>query len=453
MGENMKKVSLLLAVLLILLISGFAQSAEDTNYELALEHYNNGNFTKTIAILEDYVSQNPKPEAYFLLAYSNYKLNRHEKANEYFKALFLIDPEYSPTPALIEAGKWPPEQMIKEAAAKPAPVERAVEQPKQAAPPPPVVPSAPVEQAAPPSPVIPSAPVEKAAPPPPVVPSAPVQKAAPAPPVPSVVPFKAVPAVPTMPFSPAILIAIFAAMYILICLPIFLIARKLNVPGAWTAWIPIIQVWAILKSADKPLWWVLLMLVPLVNLFVFIYIWMCITENLGKNKWLGVLMIVPFISILFPYYLAFSKIAGATAEAIPEDFDLGKEPELDIGDTSFLDEEPEPFAEEPAPAEEESFFEEETEQPAEEPASLDEEPAGWESEAEEEPEQPAEEPASLDEEPAGGEREAEDESLAWSESDEEQSEDETLAWGESDEEQSEDETLAWGESDEDETQQ
>jgi hypothetical protein len=170
------------------------------------------------------------------------------------------------------------------------------------------------------------------------------------------------------------------------------------------------------------------MLVPLVNLFVFIYIWMCITENLGKNKWLGVLMIVPFVSILFPYYLAFSKIAGATAEAIPEDFDLGKEPELDIGDTSFLDEEPEPFAEEPAPAEEESFFEEETEQPAEEPASLDEEPAG-------------------------GEREAEDESLAWSESDEEQSEDEPLAWGESDEEQSEDEPLAWGESDEDETQQ
>ena len=430
----MKKVALLLAVLLTLLISGFAQSAEDTNYELALEHYNNGNFTKTIEILEDYVSQNPKPEAYFLLAYSNYKLNRHEKANEYFEALFLIDPEYSPTPALIEAGKWPPDTMTREVAAKPAPVKRAVEQPTEAAPAPPV--KIPVKEEAPPAPVVPSAPVQEAAPPPPVVPSAPVEQAAPPPPVTSVVPFKSVPAVPTMPFSPAILIAIFAAMYILICLPIFLIARKLNVPGAWTAWIPIIQVWAILKSADKPLWWVLLMLVPLVNLFVFIYIWMCITENLGKNKWLGVLMLVPLVSILFPYYLAFSKFAGSTAEAIPEDFGLDKEPELDIGDTSFLDEEPEPFAEEPTPeGEESSFFEEESEQPAEEPASMDEEPAGWESDSEEESEQPAGEPASMDEVPAGGESETEDESLAWGESDEEQSEDESLTWGESDEDE------------------
>jgi hypothetical protein len=438
----MKKVALLLAVLMILLIAGFAQSAEDIKYEQALEHYTNGDFKKTISILKGYVQQNPKPEAYFMIAYSHYKLNQHEKANKYFNDLFLIDPDYSPTPALIEAGKWPPEGIVIEAAEKrekptptPITVKPVVEEPtaqptpgtlavptppvtKAAPPPPSAVPSPPVTKAAPPPPsAIPSPPVTKAAPPPPpAAPSPRVTKAVPKPPLPSLIPFQTIPeTIPEMPFSPVILIAIFAVIWIILCLPFFLIARKLNVPGAWTAWFPILQVWAILKSADKPLWWVLLMLVPFVNLFIYIYIFMCIAENLGKNKWLGLLILVPVIQLLFPYYLAFSKVGSAHEEALPEEFGLDQEPELDIGDTSFLDEEePEPLTEEPAPAgEEPSFFEEESEPPAEEPEA----PATWDTEPEEEPEPPTEEP----EAPSGwGSESEEDEPLAWGKPDEDE---------------------------------
>jgi hypothetical protein len=456
----MKKLILLLVVSLTLLITGIALAVEETQYEMALEHYNNGNFEKAIDILEEYVSQKPKPEAYFIIAYSLYKLGRHEEANEYFNDLFLIDPEYSPTPALMEAGKWPPKEIAKEAvkpempAVAPLPVEPVVEEPEKAvlkmpvtapvekaAPAPATVPEVPVEKAAPKPPV--AAPVEKAAPAPAPAPEVPVEKVAPKPPAPAAVPIPKLPIpklpipklpIPPMAISPVILIAVSIALYMLFCLPIFLIARKLNVPAAWTAWIPIIQVWAILKSADKSLWWVLLMLVPLINLIVFIYIWMCITQNLGKNKWLGLLMLVPVISIVYPFYLALSKTGAAPEGFAPEEFDLDKEPTLDIEDTSFLEEEPEQPQEEPASAgEEPSFFEEEPEQPQEEPASAGEGPSFFE----EEPEQPQEESASAGEEPAG-----------WSEPGEEQTEDESLAWGESGEEQSEDEPLAWGESDE-----
>ncbi len=37
------------------------------------------------------------------------------------------------------------------------------------------------------------------------------------------------------------------------------------------------------------------------------YLWMCITHNVGKNRWLGLLMLVPVAMLVFPAYLAFSK--------------------------------------------------------------------------------------------------------------------------------------------------
>jgi hypothetical protein len=34
---------------------------------------------------------------------------------------------------------------------------------------------------------------------------------------------------------------------------------------------------------------------------------MCICENLGRNKWLGLLILVPIVSLILPGILAFSK--------------------------------------------------------------------------------------------------------------------------------------------------
>jgi hypothetical protein len=47
--------------------------------------------------------------------------------------------------------------------------------------------------------------------------------------------------------------------------------------------------------------------VPIVNIFIGIYLWICITENLGKNRLLGLLMLLPLINLLFLGFLAFSK--------------------------------------------------------------------------------------------------------------------------------------------------
>ncbi|HSQ78006.1 MAG TPA: DUF5684 domain-containing protein [Nitrospirota bacterium] len=100
---------------------------------------------------------------------------------------------------------------------------------------------------------------------------------------------------------------IIAGLYVYGSLCLYLIAKKLNVPAAWTAWIPILQIWALFASAKQSLWMALLFIIPFVNAIVGVYLWICITENLGRNKMLGLLMLVPVVNLIFLGFLAFSK--------------------------------------------------------------------------------------------------------------------------------------------------
>lgn len=103
------------------------------------------------------------------------------------------------------------------------------------------------------------------------------------------------------------MVGIVVGFYVYFSLCLFKIAKKLNVQAAWAAWIPILQVWPFLASAGKPIWWVLLLFIPLVNLIIGVYVWMCISENLGKGKMLGLLMLLPLVNLIVLGYLAFSR--------------------------------------------------------------------------------------------------------------------------------------------------
>ena len=98
-----------------------------------------------------------------------------------------------------------------------------------------------------------------------------------------------------------------AALYVYFSLCLFLIAKKLNVQAPWTAWIPLVNIWTLLQAAGKPCWWVLLFFIPFVSVIVIAYVWMCIVENLGRNKWLGLLMLVPIVNLVYIGVLAFSN--------------------------------------------------------------------------------------------------------------------------------------------------
>ena len=127
-----------------------------------------------------------------------------------------------------------------------------------------------------------------------------------------------------------VFLAIGLAFYLFGSLCLFLIAKKLNVQAPWTAWIPLVQLWTVVACAGKPWWWILLFLIPIVNVIVMVYLWMCIAENLGRNKWLGLLWLVPIANLIFIGILAFSKpavtevpgvIGGTPEEMAPSDQD------------------------------------------------------------------------------------------------------------------------------------
>ncbi len=68
---------------------------------------------------------------------------------------------------------------------------------------------------------------------------------------------------------------------------------------------PLLNAVLMLDIAGKDLWWILLMLIPCVNIVIFVIVWMGIAEAMNKPNWLGVLMLVPVVNWILPFYLAF----------------------------------------------------------------------------------------------------------------------------------------------------
>ena len=116
-------------------------------------------------------------------------------------------------------------------------------------------------------------------------------------------------------------VSLLLQLFMYLCL--YLIARKLRVSCAWMSWAPVLQIHPMVLAAGLPGWWTpallgsaVLMLVPVVGMIVplgvlvaTLYIWMRISERLGLNKWLGLLIIVPLAQLVYPAWLAFKQDA------------------------------------------------------------------------------------------------------------------------------------------------
>lgn len=107
------------------------------------------------------------------------------------------------------------------------------------------------------------------------------------------------------------LLIVFLIFYIYFAICLMKMAKKTGTANAWFAWIPILNVVLMLQIAKKPIWWLILFLIPFVNIIMSILVWMAVAKELGKPEWLGILMIVPVANIIVPGYLAFSNSNSA----------------------------------------------------------------------------------------------------------------------------------------------
>jgi len=96
------------------------------------------------------------------------------------------------------------------------------------------------------------------------------------------------------------------AAYVYMSMALQTIAKKTNTENAWWAWVPIINIILMLNIAKKPLWWIILCLIPFVNIIIFIIVWMAIAVARGKPSWWGILLIIPVANIIVPGYLAWA---------------------------------------------------------------------------------------------------------------------------------------------------
>jgi Family of unknown function (DUF5684) len=95
-------------------------------------------------------------------------------------------------------------------------------------------------------------------------------------------------------------------LYVYHALALQTIATKTNTENPWFAWIPILNIILMLNIAKKPIWWIILCLIPLVNIAILIVVWMGIAEARSKPNWWGILVIVPGANLIVPGYLAWS---------------------------------------------------------------------------------------------------------------------------------------------------
>ncbi len=88
---------------------------------------------------------------------------------------------------------------------------------------------------------------------------------------------------------------------------------KAGQPG-WAVIVPIYNVIVMCKIAGKPGWWILLLLIPVVNLVISIIVMVNMVKNFGKPG--GHFFLLLFFGAIYIPYLAFSK--NVTYQAVPQ---------------------------------------------------------------------------------------------------------------------------------------
>ncbi|MFP4496651.1 MAG: DUF5684 domain-containing protein [Vulcanimicrobiota bacterium] len=84
------------------------------------------------------------------------------------------------------------------------------------------------------------------------------------------------------------------------------IAQKTDTENGWLAWIPIANIYLMCMIAGRPIWWLVLCFLPVVNVIVMTILWMDIAEVRGRPNWWGILVLwLPLIQFYFLYAMAF----------------------------------------------------------------------------------------------------------------------------------------------------
>lgn len=105
-------------------------------------------------------------------------------------------------------------------------------------------------------------------------------------------------------FGGILLILVMLAFALFMLVSFWKVFEKAGQPG-WGILIPIYNIFLLLKIAGKPGWWLILYLIPFVNLIIGILVAIDIAKNFGKDAAFG--LGLAFFGIIFYPILAFGS--------------------------------------------------------------------------------------------------------------------------------------------------
>ena len=98
----------------------------------------------------------------------------------------------------------------------------------------------------------------------------------------------------------SIVIALIVAVVLIVAW--WKIFTKAGKPG-WTALIPIYNVIVMLQVVGRPVWWIILLLIPVVNFIIGIIVFLDLAKSFGKSTGFGIGLIL--LNMIFVLILAF----------------------------------------------------------------------------------------------------------------------------------------------------
>lgn len=115
--------------------------------------------------------------------------------------------------------------------------------------------------------------------------------------------------------SPVVMVAYFALIALLI-VSMWKVFEKAGKPG-WAALVPFYNIYVMLQIVGKPVWWLVLFLIPFVNIYAIVMVYLGISKAFGKG--IGFALGLIFLSGIFWPILAFSdaKYVGPDGGSAP----------------------------------------------------------------------------------------------------------------------------------------
>lgn len=109
--------------------------------------------------------------------------------------------------------------------------------------------------------------------------------------------------------TPQLLYGILAGLvfgYLLYCLCLQKVCVNAGSKPGLLVWLPILQIFPLLRAAKMPVWWIIVFCVPLLNIFAHLLWCARIARACGKGFFSALMLFLPVTNILALLYLAFS---------------------------------------------------------------------------------------------------------------------------------------------------